>query len=139
MASEIHTFTKKGCIQRSAYNLIAQWVLDTWNNIDPILIRKFFKCYGISNSRNRKEDYLIFNYNQLGPQTNSHNYIYIQEGLNDISEGSNVNTERGSSDNMEGSFSDNTEEGSSNNMNESLNVGTSEHLNNNTGKNLTLN
>ncbi|CAG8795498.1 29193_t:CDS:2 [Gigaspora margarita] len=121
----------KSHIQCPAYNLIAQWVLDTWNNIDPILICKSFKYYSISNSQNRKEDHLIFDYDQLGPQTNSHNYIYIQEGLNDISEGSNINTEGGSSDNMEGSFSDNMEEGSSNNTNKSLNVGTSEHLNNN--------
>src|SRR5260363_115039 len=134
MASEIYTFTKKGHIQRPAYNLIAQWVLDAWNNIDHILIHKSFKCCGISNSRNGKEDHLIFDYDQLGPQTNSRNYIYIQEGLNNISEGSNVNTEGGSSDNMEGSSSDNTEEGSSNNTNKSLNVGTSEHLNNNPGK-----
>jgi len=118
MADEVHTFTKKGHIKRPAYNLIAQWVLDTWNNIDPTLIRKSFKCCGISNSRDGKEDHLIFDYDQLGQQTNSRNHIYIHEELNSISDNSSIVIE----------------ESPSVNMDENLNVGTSKSLNANIGK-----
>ncbi|CAG8449311.1 4609_t:CDS:2 [Gigaspora rosea] len=123
MASEIHTFTKKGCIQHPAYNLVAQWVLDAWNNLDPALIRKSFKCYGISNSRDGKEDHLIFDYDQLGPQTNSRNYIYNQD---EIGEGSSTNTAGGSSTNTAGSSSTNTAGGSSTNAEEGFSDNTNE-------------
>ncbi|CAG8634248.1 5762_t:CDS:2 [Cetraspora pellucida] len=42
--NSILTYTKTGCIQHSAYNLVAQWILQAWNNINPNLIRKAFKC-----------------------------------------------------------------------------------------------
>ncbi|CAG8639879.1 20653_t:CDS:1 [Gigaspora rosea] len=117
MASEIYTFIKKGRIQHPVYNLVAQWVLDAWNNIDPALICKSFKCYSISNSWDGKEDYLIFDYDQLGPQTNLRNYIHIQD---EISEGSSTNTARGSSTNTAGGSSTNMAGGSSTNMEEGL-------------------
>lgn len=101
MANEVHTLTKKGRIKRPAYNLVAQWVLDAWNSIDPNLIRKSFKCCGISNSRDGKEDHLIFDYDQLGQQTNSRNHIYIQEETNTGNIGGNSNIGESSNSNLD--------------------------------------
>ncbi|CAG8815249.1 6770_t:CDS:2, partial [Dentiscutata erythropus] len=42
LGNGILTYTKTGRIQCSAYNLIAQWILQAWNEIDPNLIRKAF-------------------------------------------------------------------------------------------------
>ncbi|CAG8830292.1 6474_t:CDS:1, partial [Cetraspora pellucida] len=53
-------------------------ILQAWNNIDPNLIRKAFKCCDISNSQDGTEDSLIFDYNRLGQYTNSHNHMYMQ-------------------------------------------------------------
>ncbi|CAG8726276.1 13601_t:CDS:2, partial [Cetraspora pellucida] len=69
-------------------------------------------CCGISNSWDRKEDHLIFDYDQLGPQTNLCNHIYIYKESSDISEGSSINTQEGSSNNIEEGSSDNMAESS---------------------------
>ncbi|CAG8700138.1 14437_t:CDS:2, partial [Cetraspora pellucida] len=75
----ILTYTKTDCIQRPAYNLVAQWILQAWNNIDPNLIQKAFKYCGISNLRDGTENSLIFDYDRLGQHTNSRNHIYMQD------------------------------------------------------------
>ncbi|CAG8434418.1 1411_t:CDS:2 [Scutellospora calospora] len=91
--------------------------------MNPTLICKSFKCYRISNSQNSKEDYLIFDYNQFNQQTNSCNYIYIHEELNNISN----------------NFSIIIEESPSVNIDENLNISTSNSLNTNISKILNVN
>ena len=50
MADGVQNYTKTGHIQHPAYNIVAQWVLDAWSNVNVTLIHKSFKYCGISNS-----------------------------------------------------------------------------------------
>ncbi|CAG8680748.1 9049_t:CDS:1, partial [Acaulospora morrowiae] len=82
MAEEIKELTPSGRIKRPPYNLIAQWVLTAWEQIDSKLIEKSFKCCGISNSRNGSEDKLIFDYDRLIlTQNRKENNDYIFENI----------------------------------------------------------
>ena len=79
MAEDVKNYTKSGRIQRPTYTKIAEWVLDSWKNIDTNLIRKSFKCCGISNERNGKDDHLIFNYDHLEQDAGTSNYVFDVE------------------------------------------------------------
>src|ERR1043166_8325451 len=66
MMEEIKELTPTGKLKRPSYETVANWVKDSWNAVDVNLIRRSFKCYGISNNRDGSEDDWIFNYNCLG-------------------------------------------------------------------------
>src|ERR1044071_6117116 len=66
MMEEIKELTPTGKLKRPSYETVANWVKDSWNAVDVNLIKRSFKCCGISNNRNGSEDDWIFNYDRLG-------------------------------------------------------------------------
>ncbi|CAG8505324.1 14900_t:CDS:2 [Acaulospora morrowiae] len=44
---------------------MAEWVKQAWDEIDPKLIQRSFKCCEISNNENGIEDSLIFDYDKV--------------------------------------------------------------------------
>ncbi|GES93238.1 pogo transposable element with KRAB domain [Rhizophagus clarus] len=69
----IKDYTPSGKIKRPSYSLVASWVKEGWDAIDTSMIRRSFKCCGISNATDRTEDTLIFDFNQLESKTNREN------------------------------------------------------------------
>lgn len=108
--------------------MVAQWILQAWNEIDPNLIRKAFKCCGISNSRDGTEDSLIFDYDRLGQRTNSRNHVYVQDEFENSSESSGSNIAEGSNTNIVEGSNTNTGEGPNTSTSESSNTNISEGL-----------
>ncbi|CAG8714323.1 6464_t:CDS:2, partial [Racocetra fulgida] len=78
-------------------DLIAQWILEAWHNVDFNFIQKAFKVCGISNSQDGKKDYLIFDYDKLGQCTNLRNYIYTQDEFENYGESSSASVNESSS------------------------------------------
>jgi hypothetical protein len=66
MMEEVKELTPTGKLKRPSYETVANWVKDSWNAVDVNLIRRSFKCCGISNNRDGSEDDWIFNYDRLG-------------------------------------------------------------------------
>src|SRR6184192_2751323 len=66
MMEEIKELTPTGKLKRPSYKTVANWVKDSWNAVDVNLIRRSFKCCGVSNNRDGSEDDWIFNYDCLG-------------------------------------------------------------------------
>jgi len=66
MMEEIKELTPTGKLKRPSYETVANWVKDSWNAVDVNLIRRSFKCCGVSNNRDGSEDDWIFNYDRLG-------------------------------------------------------------------------
>ncbi|GBB96673.1 hypothetical protein RclHR1_28050001 [Rhizophagus clarus] len=73
MSEAIKDYTPSGKIKRPSYSLVASWVKEGWDAIDTSMIRRSFKCCGISNATDRTEDTLIFDFNQLESKTNREN------------------------------------------------------------------
>jgi hypothetical protein len=63
--AETKELTPTGKIKRPSYETVAHWVKDSWDAVDVNLIRRSFKCCGISNKRDGTEDDWIFNYDRL--------------------------------------------------------------------------
>jgi len=66
MVETIKELTPTGKFKRPSYETVANWVKDSWSAVDVNLIRRSFKCCGVSNKRNGIEDNWIFNYDRLG-------------------------------------------------------------------------
>ena len=66
MSEGVKELTPAGKLKRPSYETVATWVRDSWNAVDANLIKKSFKCCGISNNRDGTKDNLIFDYNRLG-------------------------------------------------------------------------
>lgn len=65
MMEEVHDLTPAGRIRRPSYSLVCSWVKDSWDDIDENLIKKSFKCCGVSVKTDGTEDDLIFDYEGL--------------------------------------------------------------------------
>src|SRR2546423_12510062 len=65
MNEAIKKYTPSGRIKKPSYSLVANWVKDSWDAIDPNMIKRSFKCCGISNDINGLEDDLIFDLSKL--------------------------------------------------------------------------
>src|SRR3954452_24935987 len=66
MAEAVKELTPTGKFRRPSYETVAHWVKNSWDAVDVNLIRRSFKCCGISNKRDGTEDDWIFNYDRLG-------------------------------------------------------------------------
>ena len=65
MSEAIKDYTPSGKIKRPSYSLVANWVKKGWEDIDVNIIKRSFKCCGVSNAINGTEDELIFDFNRL--------------------------------------------------------------------------
>src|SRR6266511_6248280 len=92
MNEAIKDYTPSGRIKRPSYSLVASWVKESWDLIDSDMIRRSFKCCGISNSLDEKENNLIFNFNKVEKVNNQGRGIEEDED-NDISESENDSNE----------------------------------------------
>src|SRR4051794_24725337 len=65
MCEAIKDYTPSGKIKRPSYSLVASWVKEGWDAIDINMIRRSFKCCGVSNATDGTEDNLIFDFDRL--------------------------------------------------------------------------
>ena len=65
MDEAIKEYTPSGKIKRPSYSLVANWVKEAWDNIEPAMIQKSFKCCGISIELNGSKDNLIFDFEKV--------------------------------------------------------------------------
>ncbi|CAG8855303.1 31963_t:CDS:2, partial [Gigaspora margarita] len=128
MGEEVKKLTPTGRIQRPAYNLVAQWIKTAWDQVDPALIKRSFKCYSISTAQDGSEEDFMFNYNWVknpDSQNKNSNSMYID--TDDISDGESV-VDLTHNDDSDSNYSNDSL--NQNNSNEdSLNEGSSSNSN----------
>lgn len=56
MSESVRELTPAGRIKRPSYETVVDWVNKPWNAIDVNLIKRSFKCCGISSKRDGTED-----------------------------------------------------------------------------------
>src|SRR5207249_2815710 len=83
MNEAIKKYTPSGRIKKPSYSFIANWVKDSWDAIDPNMIKRLFKCCDISNDINGLEDDLIFDLSKL-VNVNNRNRGVEEENENNI-------------------------------------------------------
>lgn len=87
MDEAIKEYTPSGKIKRPSYSLVASWVKEAWDNIDPIMIRRSFKCCGISTEVDGSEDKYIFDFERVSGKKGAQVInIDEEEGENDESD-----------------------------------------------------
>src|SRR3954452_12697111 len=91
MNEAIKDYTPSGKIKRPSYSLVANWVKESWDSIDSDMIKRSFKCCGISNSLDGTEDNLIFNFNKVEKVNNQGRGV--EEDVNDDESGSEDDNE----------------------------------------------
>ena len=83
MNEAIKEYTPSGKIKRPSYSLVANWVKESWDAIDPDMINRSFKCCGVSNAVDGTEDGLIFDFNKVEDITNRERGIEEEEEQDD--------------------------------------------------------
>ena len=105
MNEAIKEYTPSGRIKKPSYSLVANWVKDSWNAIDSNnMIKRSFKCCGISNDINGLEDDLIFDLLKL-ENVNNRNRGVEEENENNI-----TNKEESESEESEDDYYERNEE-----------------------------
>src|SRR5947209_2730844 len=56
-----YNFTKGGNLEKPECNVICKWILEVWNDIPVLIVKKSFKKCSISNALDSIEDDLIWN------------------------------------------------------------------------------
>jgi hypothetical protein len=79
MSDAIKDYTPSGKIKRPSYSLVANWVKESWEAMDINMIRRSFKCCGVSNDMNGSEDTLIFDFNQLNKDNLGKDVVHDNE------------------------------------------------------------
>src|SRR5579864_8299335 len=67
----------------SSYETVVNWVSQSWNAVDVGLIRRSFKCCGISNNRDGTEDEWIFDYDRLERVRQPNDEVYVLDNERD--------------------------------------------------------
>lgn len=101
MDEAIKEYTPTGKIKRPSYSLVASWVKEAWDNIDPAIIRRSFKCCGVSTKTDGSEDDSIFDFEKVSGKKNARIGIE-EEGEND--EDSESDSEYDYYENEEGNY-----------------------------------
>ncbi|CAG8800064.1 16091_t:CDS:1, partial [Cetraspora pellucida] len=73
MSTAIHQLTPAGHFRKPSYTTLAQWVRDSWKEVDPQLIVKAFKCCGVSVKMDGTEDDQVFDYELLNENPTDEN------------------------------------------------------------------
>lgn len=103
MISNNHAFTATGKIKCPSYSTVATWVKDSWDEVSVDLIKKSFKCCGVSTKLDGSEDHLLFDFDKIldpdeeieDPNNQGSNEGYPEESdyKNDWNIGSDTNDE----------------------------------------------
>ena len=83
MAESVKELTPAGKIKRPSYETVVDWIKMSWNAVDTNLIRRSFKCCGISNNRDGTEDGLIFDYDRLKRSDTGNEIEILEDKEND--------------------------------------------------------
>ena len=103
MDEAIKEYTPTGKIKRPSYSLVAIWVKEAWNNIDPTMIQRSFKCYGVSTKTDGSEDDSIFDFEKVLDEKN------VRIGIEKEGENNGKNDEDSKND-LECDYYENEEE-----------------------------
>lgn len=104
MDEAIKEYTPTGKIKRPSYSLVATWVKGAWDNIDPAMIRRSFKCCGISTEVDGSEDGSIFDFERVSRNKGVRNGIEEEGEEGENPEDSENNSECEYYENEEGSY-----------------------------------
>src|SRR3954466_12560856 len=103
MDEAIKEYTSKGKIKRPSYSLVATWIKEARDNIDPAMIQRSFKCCGISTRMDGSEDNLIFDFEKVTGEKDIRIDIK-EEGESDDLEDSKDDAEDEYYENEEGNY-----------------------------------
>src|SRR5436305_945314 len=92
MNEAIKEYTPTGKIKRPSYSVVANWVKENWDAIDPNMIRRSFKCCGVSNAMDGSEDGLIFDLSKIANINNP------ERGVEEEDDNDNDNNKENDSD-----------------------------------------
>ncbi|GBC09636.1 hypothetical protein RclHR1_00900022 [Rhizophagus clarus] len=93
MKDAIKDYTPSGKIKRPTYSLVANWIKESWDSIDTNMIKRSFKCCGVSNSLDGSEDNLIFDFNKVKEINNRRKGIEEENEIDSESESSDNESE----------------------------------------------
>src|SRR5207249_7829345 len=93
-------------IKRPSYSLVANWVKESWDAIDPNMIMRSFKCCGVSNATDGSEDGLIFNFNKVQKVNNTGRGIEEEDESHEESSDGDYETDDNSECSSDGSDSE---------------------------------
>jgi hypothetical protein len=111
MSEAIKDYTPSKKIKRPSYSLVAKWVKESWDAVDPNMIMRSFKCCGISNAIDGTEDNLIFDFNKVESVNNPRRGVEEDnEDDDDGSDDSYSESDESESDDSSGSESDDSSE-----------------------------
>ena len=65
MLANDHVFTATEKIKRPTYATVATWVKESWDDVSVELIKKSFKCCGVSTKLDGTEDDQVFDYDKV--------------------------------------------------------------------------
>ena len=80
MDEAVKEYTPSGKIRRPSYLLVATWVKESWESMDINMIRRSFKCCGVSNDINGSEDTLIFDFDKANGGNTQGEIVHDSEG-----------------------------------------------------------
>ena len=86
MDEAVKEYTPTGKIKRPSYSLVSTWVKEAWDNIEPAMIRRSFKCCGISTALNGSEDDSIFDFEKV---SNERRRVSIEEEDDNLEDSDN--------------------------------------------------
>jgi TATA-binding protein-associated factor Taf7 len=116
MNDAVKDYTPSGKIRRPTYSLVANWIKESWESIDTNMIRRSFKCCGVSNSLDGSEDNLIFDFNKVEEVNNRGKGIEENESNSESESETESDNESGSEDEDNGSEDDYYEENEDRNV-----------------------
>ena len=118
MNDAIKDYIPSGKIKRPSYSLVANWIKESWDSVDTNMIRRSFKCCGVSNSLDGSEDSLIFDFNKVQEINNRGKGIEENE-ISSESESESGSESESKSDDESGLEDEGDESGSEDEGNES--------------------
>ncbi|GES92590.1 pogo transposable element with KRAB domain [Rhizophagus clarus] len=89
----IKDYTPSEKIKRPTYSLVANWIKESWDSMNINMIKRSFKCCGISNSLDGSEDNLIFDFNKVKEINNRRKGIEEENESDSESESSDNGSE----------------------------------------------
>lgn len=127
MNNAVKNYTRSGKIKRPSYSLVASWVKEGWDAVDVNMIKRSFKCCGVSNTMDGTEDALIFDFDRLGNRANRLDFGRGVERENESEDGD----ESDESDESELEDSDHESGSEENSESESEDSGSEDYYKNN--------